>query len=163
MKRLIVIALTLAVLCLMLVISAAEETCDAAAIQAKIEAQLERLEDEPLKALFGIMNIALEGFLECGDDNYSFSGTHGAQPVLGPIGLSPGYYILAMTTDGAGRVVGTALEGCGKDVIGTLQSFSESQAIGGAENLFLVEDECTLYLEISKISAPWTLTIDKIR
>lgn len=163
MKRIGIIALMFALLLLTLMMSKAEQTCNAGAIRKGIEAQLDMLDEEPVKALVGIMNLALAGFVNCSEDAYSFSGTRGAQPVLGPMALSPGFYILAMTTDGAARVQGVALEGCGKDVNGTLHSFSAGEAFRGAENLFQVEEECILYLELSKISAPWTLSIDKIR
>ena len=141
----------------------ADEACSTADTRAEIQKQLDLLEENPLRAFVAILNLALAGFHDCSDDSYDFSGEQGAQPVLGPIALSPGHYIIAMTTYGSGKVVGTALEGCGKDVNGTLHSFSESQAVRGAEHLFAVVEECTLYLELSKITAPWTLAIDKIR
>ena len=141
----------------------ASESCDTATLKASLQGQLERLDDEPVAAIMAIIDLALNALHGCAEDNYSFSGTLGAQPVLGPIPLAEGYYIMAMTTSGGGRIVGTALEGCGKDADGTLQSFTESQAMRGAENLFQIEGECTLYLELSKITAPWTLTIDKVR
>ncbi len=163
MRRIAVIAAAMAIFLLALAMSRAEGACEVADIRAGIEAQLDLLDEEPVKALVGIVNLALDGFHDCSDDNYSFSGTYGAQPVLGPLALSPGFYIMAMTTDSAARVEGVALEGCGKDVNGALLSFTAGQAIRGAENLFQVEEECTLYLEISKINAPWTLSIDRIR
>ena len=161
MKQITIVAL-LAILFLVPVMTGAEETCDTTEIQTDIQAQLDLLAENPVEALIGIINLALAGLHDCSDDDHAFSGTYGAQPVLGPIALSPGFYIMEMITGSDARVVGVALSGCGKDVIGTLFNFTKGQAARGAEHLVEVETECTLYLELSKIIAPWTLTIDKI-
>ena len=161
--RRILLSLLIAGLFLLAASFQASESCDTATLKASLQGQLERLDDEPFATIIAILDLAMDALHGCADDNFSFSGSLGAQPVLGPIPLSEGYYIMAMTTQGGGRIVGTALEGCGKDASGTLQTFTESQAIRGAESLFQIEGECTLYLELSKITAPWTLTIDKVR
>ncbi len=141
----------------------AENDCDAISLKKGIQTQLDLLDEEPVGALLGILELAITGLHECSVDQYSFSGLPGAQPVLGPLSLSESYYIFTMTTDGSAKVEGVALDGCGKELGGAIYNVSASQAIHGAENLVKVASECISYLEISKITSAWTLTIEKLR
>ena len=141
----------------------AEGECDTDSLGESIHAQLGLLDEDPIGAFTRIIELALAGLHSCSDDHYTFNNNQGAQPVLGPLSLSEGYYVITMTTEGTARVEGIALEGCGKDLDGTIHNLSATQAIRGAENLVEVESDCTFYLELSKITAPWELTIEKVR
>lgn len=140
-----------------------EVQCETASIQAAIQAQLNEIEDDPIAALNKIIQLALDGLFGCSDEPRAFSGQAGAQPVLGPLALHEGFYIVRLTTEGSARVEATSLEACGNDLDGALFNFSAGQAIHGAENLVQAEADCTVYLELSKISAGWTLDIAKVR
>ena len=89
MNRFALLAI-LAILFLLPLIAQADEACVTADTRAEIQQQLDLLEDNPLRALVAIMNLALAQYHDCSDDSYDFSGAQGAQPVLGPIALSPG-------------------------------------------------------------------------
>lgn len=162
MKR-IAIFILLASLFLVTALTGAEETCDTTAIQTGIQAQLDLLAEDPVSALKAILELAIAGFHDCSDDAYTFSGLEGAQPVLGPLAISEGLHIITMITEGSAKIDGVALEGCGKDLDGVIHNFSSGQAIRGAANLIEAQGDCVFYLELSKITNPWTLTIDKLR
>ena len=139
----------------------ADGACETAQLKADIEAQLATLEEDPIGALGAIISLAVGGLTDCSEDRQVYSGDEGAQPVLGPLAIAEGLHILTMTTDGSARVEGVDLEGCGNDVDGLILNFSAGQGIRGASNLVEAEDDCKFYLELSRITAPWTLTIDK--
>jgi len=156
-----VFLLAAAGLCLSALWLYAEESCDTSALDASFRSQLELLETQTIGALVEIIALAQGGLLACSDTSYTFDQGEGAQPVLGPLAAGEGLYILTMTTEGGARIEGKALEGCGKDLDGTIHNFSVGQGIRGASNLVEVESDCTFYLEVSKITAPWTLTISR--
>ena len=162
MKRIILLAV-FALFCAMPAFLQDESNCDTASLKAAIQEQLEEIEDDPISALNEIIRLALDGLFGCSDDRQEFSGQAGAQPVLGPLALHEGFYIVRLTTEGSARVEATSLESCGKDLVSILFNISAGQAINGAENLIQAEADCTVYLEVSKISASWTLEIDKVR
>ncbi len=139
----------------------AEVVCDAAKLKEGIQAELDTLEENPLEAVRSIISLAVSGLFDCseGVEVQSFGDVAGAQPVLGPLALTEGLHIIRMATEGSARIDGTALDGCGKDVDGLIHNFSAGQGIRGAANLVEVEGDCVFYLELSKITAPWTLTI----
>ncbi|MCY3780299.1 MAG: hypothetical protein OXG78_08335 [Chloroflexi bacterium] len=139
----------------------AEAACDAAKLKEDIQARLELLDEEPVRAIVEIIDLALGGLRDCSDEPYTFEGYEGAQPVLGPLALSEGLHIITLITEGGARIDGTALDGCGKDLSGIIFNFPAGQAIRGAANLVEAESDCTFYLELSKITAPWTLTIQR--
>jgi len=137
----------------------AEVVCDSAKLKEGIQAQLDTLEENPIDAIRSIISLAISGLVDCSEAGHSFSDLAGAQPVLGPLAVSEGLHIIRMTTEGSARIDGTALDGCGKDVDGLIHNFSAGQGVRGAANLVEVESDCVFYLELSKITAPWTLTI----
>ena len=137
----------------------AEVVCDAAKLKEVIQAELDMLEENPVEAILSILSLATRGLIDCSEEVQSFGDVAGAQPVLGPLALTEGLHIIKMTTEGSARIEGMALDGCGKDVGGLIHNFSAGQAIRGAANLVEVEGDCVFYLELSKITAPWTLTI----
>ena len=139
----------------------AEAVCDAAKLKEGIQAELDRLEENPIDAFRSIISLAVRGLIDCSEERHSFSDLAGAQPVLGQLAVSEGLHIITMTTEGSARIDGTALDGCGKDVDGLIHNFSAGQGIRGAANLVEVESDCVFYLELSKITAPWLLTIAK--
>lgn len=141
----------------------AERNCDTASLQTAIQTQLNEIDDNPIAVLIKIIHLVERGLFDCADDTWSMSGHQGAQPVIGPLPLHEGFYIFKLTTDGSAKVEATALDGCGKDLSGALFSISAGQAIYSAENLVQAEDDCIIYLEMSKISASWTLEIAKVR
>ncbi|MCY4145089.1 MAG: hypothetical protein OXE95_02755 [Chloroflexi bacterium] len=161
MKR-IAIAALLASLFLGTALAGAEEACDTAEIQADIQAQLDLLDENPVSALINVIDLALAGFHDCSGEVYEFSDREGAQPVLGPLALSEGLHIVTMTTAGSARIDGVAIKGCGKELDGVIHNFSSGQAIRGAASLVEVLDDCIVYLELSKLTNPWILTIDKL-
>lgn len=161
MKRVTLLAFILLVFA-MSAFSQAEGDCDAVSLRTAIQAQLNEIDDDPLSVLSEIIRLALGGLFECVDDTWSFGGHPGAQPVKGPLTLHEGYYIFTLTTDGSAKVEAKSLNDCGKDMNGTLFSISAGQAIYGAEILVQTEVDCTVYLELSKISASWTLEISKL-
>lgn len=140
-----------------------EGNCDTASLQEAIQTQLNEIEDDPVAVLKEIVGLALGGLFGCSDDRQASSGQPGAQPVLGPFALHEGFYIFKLTTDGDARVEAKSLESCGKDLNSTIFSISAGQAIYGAENLVQAEADCTVYLEMSKISASWSLEMEKVR
>lgn len=162
MKRLILLAV-IALFCTMPAALQDEGNCDIAGLQAAIQAQLQAIEDNPIAVLIQIMRLVERGLFNCSDDNWSLSGDQGAQPVLGPLPLHEGFYIIKLTTEGSAKVEATSLESCGKDLDSIVFNISAGQAINGAENLIQAEDDCTVYLEVSKISASWTLEIARVR
>lgn len=141
----------------------AEGACDTAQLKQGIQAQLAAIDEDPIGAIRAIISLATGALFDCSEDPYSVSNAEGAQPVLGPLALSEGFYVVTMVTEGSARVEGVALEGCGKELDGTIHSFSATQAIRGAQNLIDVTSDCVFYLEISKITAPWTLTIEQVK
>ncbi len=162
MKRLTLLAV-IGLIFTMPVFLQAEANCDTVSLQAAIQTQLNEIEDDPIAVLNEIIHLALGGLFGCSDDRQVFSGQPGAQPVLGPLPLHEGFYIFRLNTDGSARVEATALEACGKDLSSTMFNISAGQAINGAENLVQAEAECTVYLEVSKISASWSLEMEKVR
>ncbi|MCY3916135.1 MAG: hypothetical protein OXG49_09010 [Chloroflexi bacterium] len=162
MKRLILLAV-LALFCAMPAFLQDERNCDTASLKATIRAQLQEIEDDPISAFNEIIQLSLGGLFGCSDDRQTFSGQAGAQPVLGPLALHEGFYIVKLTTEGSARVEAVSLESCGKDLISILFNTAAGQAINGAENLIQAEADCTVYLEVSKISASWTLEIDRVQ
>ena len=140
-----------------------EGNCDTASLQTAIQTQLTEVDDDPIAVLIKIIHLVERGLFDCADGSWSISGQPGAQPVIGPLPLHEGYYIFKLTTDGNAKVEATALDDCGKDLSGTIFSISAGQAIYGAENLVQAEGDCTVYLEMSKISSSWTLEIAKVR
>ncbi|MDE2635720.1 MAG: hypothetical protein OXI30_05090 [Chloroflexota bacterium] len=139
----------------------AEAACDAAKLKEGIQAELDTLEKNPVSAFRAIISLAISGVFDCEDEGHSFSDVAGAQPVLGPLAVSEGLHIITLTTEGSARVDGVALEGCGNDLDAVILSFEAGQALRGAANLVKVEGDCVLYLELSRITAPWTLTITR--
>jgi len=139
----------------------AEAACDAAKLKEDIQAELDMLEEKPIGAIRSIISLAIDGLFDCSDEPTTFEGYEGAQPVLGPVPVSEGLHIITMTTEGSARIDGVALEGCGKELDGLIHNISAGQGIRGAANLVAVESDCIFYLELSKITAPWTLTIAK--
>ncbi len=137
--------------------------CDIAGIGAAIQAELDEMAEDPVAALSAIIGLAWEGIFGCAEEPALFSGDPGAQPVLGPLPLHEGYYIFTMTTDGGARIDAKALEACGKDLDGTLFNFSAGAAVRGAETLVQAEEDCPVYLEFSKITAGWTLALERLR
>ena len=85
------------------------------------------------------------------------SAEAGLQPVLGPIRLPTGVYIVEATT--AGYFIGDvqALAGECTTQSGTLFNLSAGQANSGAETL-LASSGCEMLLSISNTREPWTLT-----
>ncbi len=162
MKRIILLAV-LGLICAMPALLQDDGNCDTANLGEAIQTQLQEIEDDPIAALNEIIQLALGGLFDCSDDRQEFSGQAGAQPVLGPLALHKGFYIVKLTTEGSARVEATSLETCGKDLVSIIFNISAGQAINGAENLVQAEDDCTVYLELSKISASWTLEIAKVR
>ncbi len=162
MKR-IAIGILVASLIFVTAQTGAQEACDTTAIQTGIQAQLDVLAEDPVNALTTILDLATAGFHDCSDDAYIFSGSEGAQPVLGPLAISEGLHLITMTTEGSARVEGVAVDDCGKELDGVIHNFSSGQAIRGATNLVEAQGDCVVYLELSKITNPWTLTIDKLR
>ena len=162
MKRLTVLTL-IGLLFAMPALLQDEGDCDTAGLQVEIETQLKMIDDDLIAVLREIIHLALGGLFDCADDPWVYGGQAGAQPVLGPLALHEGFYIFKLTTDGSAKVEATSLESCGKDMNGTLFSVSAGQAIYSAENLAQAESDCTVYLEMSKISASWTLEIAKVR
>lgn len=141
----------------------AENECGASSLNEDIQAQLAGLDEDPIGAFREIIALALGGLRDCSEHEDSFSGLPGAQPVLGPLKVSEGYYIVTMTTEGSAKIESVALEGCGKELDGVIHSFSASQATHGAQNLVEAASDCIFYLELSQITAPWALTIEKVR
>ena len=140
-----------------------EGNCDTASLRSGIQTQLNEIEADPIAVLKEIIDLALGGILDCSDDRQKFSGQPGAQPVLGPLALHEGFYIFRLKTDGSAKVEATSLESCGKDMSSTIFNISAGEAVNGAENLVQAEADCTVYLEISKISASWSLEVEKLR
>ncbi|MDE2649276.1 MAG: hypothetical protein OXI62_00980 [Chloroflexota bacterium] len=161
MKRIAILPI-LASLFLLALLAGADEACEPAEIQTQIQAQLDRLAEDPVSALTEIIHLALAGLQACPDDGYEFSGYAGAQPVLGPVAVSEGLHIITMTTEGSARIDGVALGGCGKDLDGAIHNFSAGQGLYGAANLIEAQDDCVFYLELSKITAYWELSITKV-
>ena len=162
MTRTILIAV-IALVCALPALLQDEVECDTASLQTAIQAQLNEIEGDPIAALGEIIQLAIGGLFSCSDEPPDFSGQAGAQPVKGPLALHEGFYIVTLTTDGSARVEAVSLEACGKDMNSTMFNISAGQAICGADNLIQAEDDCIVYLEFSKISASWTLKIDKVR
>ncbi len=162
MKRLIALAIIALLFTIPAVLQEVRD-CDTDSIHAAMQTQLDALEDDPAAALTEIVWLAVDGLFACSNELPSYSGRQGAQPVLGPLTLHAGYYVVTLKTDGAARVDATALDGCGKDMDSTLFNISAGQAVLGAENLVQIESDCVAYLELSKITAPWSLEMEKIR
>ena len=160
MRRLLFLITAAAVLLLPASLQAVDG-CDAAKLKEDIQAELDALEENPVGAILSIISLATGGLIDCSEDHHSFSDIAGAQPVLGPLSVSEGLYIITMTTEGSARIDGKALDGCGKDLGGVIHNFSVGQGIRGAANLVETESDCVFYLELSKITAPWTLTVEK--
>lgn len=160
MKTLL-LCLIIATICALPIWLQAEGLCDAAQLKADIEAQLATLEDDPVVALGAIISLAVRGLVDCSEDRQVYSGDVGAQPVLGPLAIAEGLHIFTLSTHGSARLEAVALEGCGKDLDGVIHNFSAGLGIRGAASVVEAEAECAFYLELSRITAPWTLTIDK--
>ena len=160
MRRLFCL-IAVAVACSLPVSLQAVDDCDTAKLKEDIQAELDTLEENPIDAIRTIISLAIGGLSDCSADRHSYSGSAGAQPVLGPLAVSEELHIITMTTEGSARVEGVALEGCGKDLDGVIHNFSVGQGIRGAANLVEAESDCVFYLELSKITAPWTLTIEE--
>lgn len=140
-----------------------EGDCNTASLQAAIQTQLHEIDNDPIAALEEIIHLALGRIFDCSSEPPAYSGRQGSQPVLGPLNLNEGFYIFTLITDGSARVEATSLEACGKDLDGTIFNISAGESIDGAENLVQAEADCTTYLELSKISAAWTLSIKKVQ
>ena len=162
MKRLILLAV-LGLACATPALLQDDFQCETASLREAIQTQLNAIEDDPISAFNEIIQLALGGLFGCSDDRQTYSGQAGAQPVLGPLALHEGFYIVKLTTEGSARVEAVSLESCGKDLISILFNTAAGQAINGAENLIQAEADCTVYLEVSKISASWTLEIDRVQ
>lgn len=86
------------------------------------------------------------------------SAENGMQPVLGPIDIPGGEFIVTLKTDGRlSADVQTLGEEC-RTQAGRLFDLRPGQASGGAEALFS-SDGCQILLSISNTLEPWTLTI----
>lgn len=162
MKRLL-ISLAMTLIFLTPASLQAGDVCFGSELKEDLQAQLDTLDMDPLSALRAIIELAAGGLRDCSEASQTFSGLMGAQPVLSPLAVSEGWHIVTMTTDGSARIEGVALEGCGKDLDGVIHSFSGGQGIRGAANFVEVESDCTFYLEFSKITADWTLTIEQVQ
>lgn len=115
-KKRIILLTVLALLCAIPAFLQDEIQCETASLQAAIQTQLNEIEDDPISALNEIIQLALGGLFDCADDRQTFSGQAGAQPVVGPLALHEGFYIVKLTTEGGARVEAASLESCGKDL-----------------------------------------------
>ncbi len=92
-------------------------------------------------------------------DNYVFEGdAEGSNSqVFGPVIFQPGIYTVTATTSGyLIAQMETISGGCGRIPFSMI--VSEGDATEGAQEIFRVEDEdCTALLEVSNLTAPWTL------
>ncbi len=163
MKRSYLLLALSIILLLPVLLLQAETECDVSRLKADIQAQLTALDEDAIGAIRQIISLAVRGLHDCSEETQSFSGRKGAQPVLGPLALAEGLHVVTMTTEGSARIDSVAVEGCGKDLDSVVQNFSVGQGIRGAANLVEVESDCVFYLEFSKITADWTLTIEKVR
>lgn len=93
----------------------------------------------------------------------SFSGDK--DTVIGPVDIPAGTYRATATTAGYIIVHISALSGeCGAGTRGSsdrLFSNSEGEATNGAESI-LISKACNALLEVSNITAPWTLEFEKL-
>ena len=141
-----------------------QDDCDTASLTDAIQVQLNIMDEDPVSALSEVVYLATQGISAC-SEGYFFSDDGGFPRVLGPLMMPEGIYTFTMTTDGAGRIVPTALsEDCGGDLDVTIMSISKGAGSRGAESLVRVEADCHIFLELSNLTVTeaWTLEIKKI-
>jgi len=86
-----------------------------------------------------------------------------SETLIGPVRIPEGYYRATVTTDGYFITKLTAIDGecSGSSSFMPLFNLSGEQASDGAEALVMSEG-CSALLEISNISAPWTLVLERM-
>lgn len=90
------------------------------------------------------------------------SDLEGLQPVIGPVLFLDGIYRARVTTENFIIVKITTIAGdCGRD--GSIFNESKGEAIDGSEKVFETAEGCTALIEMSNISAPWTLEFELIK
>lgn len=99
---------------------------------------------------------------EC--DGLSFAGTDAT--VIGPLVIPEGTYRMTVTTDGFAGIQTTPTKGeCGASVgaftMPVVMAIMEGQANNGSETL-LQSTGCTVLIQLSTITKPWTLTLEKV-
>lgn len=97
-------------------------------------------------------------------DSYSFnSDNEGLQPVLGPISILKGHYIVTATTEGYMIVDSKILSGeCGSDLSYSLIGISAGEGAKGAQNVFEVESDCLVLFDVGLSDEDWTLEIERV-
>jgi hypothetical protein len=88
-----------------------------------------------------------------------------AAKALGPVELPEGTYRATATTDGFMTVEFTVLDGeCGEtlgDLVMPVFTLFQDQATTGAETI-VPSDGCSVLIEVSNVTAPWTLTFERL-
>ena len=92
---------------------------------------------------------------------FSFSSDEsGMQPVLGPLTLPAGVYVITATTDGYMTVSPQSLSGdCGSDVRRSIFNLSSGEGGDGAQSVVVIESNCNVLLEIGNTRESWSLDI----
>jgi len=86
----------------------------------------------------------------------------GLQPVIGPLQIPSGIYILTATTEQFIIVEMQALRGeCTSAGFGSLFNVSSGRASDGAETL-LISDDCEALFSVGNTRAPWTLEFARL-
>lgn len=165
MSRLIPILLIFLTLFILPTLAQDEPACDLTFLLDELDATvtiLPKLTDEGImKTLMQMESLISRTRAQCA--GYTFtSEDEGLQPVIGPLEFANGIYLARITTEGfiAGKV--TELNGlCGDSSY--LFNEGSGDAVDGAERIFETSENCSMLLELSNVSAPWTLEFEPIK
>lgn len=163
---------------LMPAVGAQESGCNPLAISIQLtdalnQAQRDMAQSKDLAVVFDQLESVIQGLRETcagGTEStseaptpLSFSGD--ADTVIGPIHIPAGTYRAVATTAGYLIVHVSAISGeCGagtRYMTEGLFSLSRDEAVGGAEAI-LTSKECNALLEISNVTDPWILKLEKV-
>ena len=137
------------------------EGCDATGAISVIAELAADTELEPLALLQAIKEAVDEALSSCSDHVYT-SEEEGRQPVLGPIALEAGLWRVTLDTTGFFIASLTALDGtCETRGFGGMYNIMQGQ---GDNAQTLIESEgCEALIEISNVTADWTLEFEQLR
>jgi hypothetical protein len=148
-----------------LTFSAQPQQCPADSIvdaTARIYEVLDTADVEPsLAPLLEVKSIIAT--LEASCNGLSFSGASEGQTnvVIGPVAFENRNYVATVTTDGYIVIKMTTVSGtC--DLPFSLFNLSAHDATNGAQTVFAPGGDCTVLIEVSNTTLPWTLTFEPV-
>jgi hypothetical protein len=140
------------------------ESCDAGQIAEDLALLVDEVvvADDVSAALLAVHEATLAARMACGGMVFS-SAVDGMQPVLGPLTLDEGVYIVTTTTGDYLISETTVLSGECKDYnMGA--GYSSGDASDGAQEVWEIPDGgCSVLINITLVDEEWQMVVEKVR